>query len=46
MATATLHRVIGTAAYSAELWHDFFLAIVGAAAALTGLVFVALSIVR
>jgi hypothetical protein len=41
---ATLLRVIGTAAYSAELWHDFFLAIVGAAAALTGLVFVALSI--
>lgn len=36
--------MIASAAYTPEGWHDFFLAIVGAAAALAGLVFVALSI--
>jgi hypothetical protein len=30
--------------YSPELWHDFFVMVGGAAAALSGLVFVALSI--
>jgi hypothetical protein len=33
-----------TTAYSPEAWHDFFLAVSGAGAALAGLVFVALSI--
>ena len=32
------------AAYSPELWHDFFIGVAGAAAALTGLLFVSLSI--
>ena len=32
------------AAYSPELWHDFFVGVAGAAAALTGLLFVSLSI--
>jgi modulator of FtsH protease len=32
------------AAYAPDLWHDFFLAVSGAGAALAGLVFVALSI--
>jgi hypothetical protein len=32
------------ATYTPELWHDFFVMVGGAAAALTGLVFVALSI--
>ena len=32
------------ATYAPELWHDFFVMVGGAAAALTGLVFVALSI--
>ncbi len=32
------------AAYSSELWHDFFIGAAGAAAALTGLLFVSLSI--
>jgi hypothetical protein len=31
-------------AYSPELWYDFFVKVGGAVAALTGLVFVALSI--
>ena len=31
-------------AYQPELWHDLFVAIAGAVAALTGLIFVAVSI--
>jgi hypothetical protein len=37
-------RAAMAAAYSPESWHDFFIGVAGAAAALTGLLFVSLSI--